>query len=95
MKYEVRQNGNHPLVIETSGGEDAAKAQYEIERGLVSGVNPLTVMALAEAPKEASPFGLHRSDRYEPYVKPEPPKPAPKPVAAEEVTELEEVLLVE
>lgn len=97
MLFEVCQigvspTGLHRLEIEATS-EAEAKDKYETQRGLVKGVNALAVKpleaVLAKADESPSPFGRHRSDRYEPFE-----KPVPKPVAAESVSESEEVLIV-
>lgn len=94
MKYEVRLNGSFPLVVEASG-EDEAKQKYETERGLVAGVNPLTVTTVTEWP---GPLKVPVV-KVEEEPKPKPPpiweKPAEEPKVAEEVVSSEEVLVLE
>ena len=113
MKYVVSQIGVspvglHPIEIEAVS-EAEAKENYETQRGLVKGVNALKVEILSGEIAEvatASPFGLPKADRYEPYVKPEPviakpveavkafPDLVSKPVAAKVDSDGEEVLIV-
>jgi len=116
MLYDVGQMGISPnplyrLEIEAES-EAEAKDKYETQRGLVKGVNALVATPLSGevVVEAASPFGLKKSDRYEPYVKPEPevvkpvevpkafpdlkPAPVPEPVAAKVDSVGEEVLIV-
>lgn len=93
MRYECKCNGLYSIVLEATCEAQAVEL-YEIERGLVKGINPVTANPLDESPESdvASPFGLTRSDRYEPFVE---AKPAEKPLAAVSVSEGEEVLVIE
>ncbi len=76
MTFAVNSNGLYSLEVEAESEADA-KDKYETVRGLVKGINPITVTLVGEpvVTKGPSPFGLMVSDRYEPYVKtPEPTK---------------------
>ena len=72
MVYQVTCFGLYPLEIEASS-EVEAKELYETQRGLVKGINPLVaIVATGVSVDVSSPFGLHASDRYEPYTVPVP-----------------------
>lgn len=108
MKFQVTCFGLYPIEIEADS-EAKAKELYETQRGLVAGINPLVAIAVSGEVAEvatASPFGMPKADRYEPYVKPEPviakpveaakafPDLVSKPVAAKVDSDGEEVLIV-
>lgn len=67
MKYEVRCNGLYPMVVEAETA-DSAKSVYEELRGLVRGLNPLSVSDVTE--EDVSPFGYPK----EVFVPPVPVK---------------------